>query len=71
LLVRQFVLRFAGIDHAEQFVGFETLRNFLQQILQLCRSLREMARVVLRYRGLELAVQFLITTRCGGMILSE
>jgi hypothetical protein len=52
-------------------MGFETVGNLVQQFFQLCCSLWEMSRVVLRDGGLELTVEFLIAAGGSGTTLSE
>jgi hypothetical protein len=61
VLVCKLILRFSGIDHSQQFVSFEAVRNLVQKPLQLRRRFRQMARVILGHRSLELAIKFLVS----------
>ncbi len=71
MLLRRFILRLPGINHAKKFLRLETVGNLVQQFLQLCCGLGEVSRVVLRDGGLELAVKFLIAAGGSRTTLSE
>ena len=60
MLVGLRVLRFRGVNEAEQFVNFENLWLLARQILKSSSRLREFAGVVLRDRRLECTVEILV-----------
>ncbi len=59
------ILRLGGVNEAEKFVDFETLRYFKHQLLQCSGGFGKMARIVIGDSGLKLAVQILILALPG------
>ena len=56
VLVCKLILRLPSVDHSQQFVSFEAVRNFVQKFLQLRGRFPQMTHVILRHSGLELAI---------------
>ena len=60
MLIGESILRFARVDHPEQFVDFEAIRYLMQQAFQLHGSFRKFSSVVLSDRRLECAIEISI-----------